>query len=120
MCHIERVALAVFVAVFVLLTASTAHPAIKVTCVDGNAQAVLKAPGQPPEPVDWVTCDTVVDGTCNFTIERGGCGCAPKGCCGFVEAAVPVRRQGIVLQAFGFKLRLRCRSCPVPSPGPTA
>ena len=98
-------------AVLALLTASVTHAAWKLTCVDGSAQAVVKVPGQPAQPVDWAMCDAAVDGICNFTVERGGCLCPGKGCCGFEEFAVPVRRQRVVRPNFnGPKLRLRCRA----------
>src|SRR5438046_9619207 len=40
----------------------------------------------PPGPSNgFVTCDTTVDGTCTFLVERGRCLCAPKGCRAFDE-----------------------------------
>jgi len=118
MRRIMWVALATLVAVLIL--PSVGHAAIRVTCFDGNAQAVVKVPGHPPGPSNgFVTCDTTVDGTCTFLVERGGCLCAPKGCCGFDEFTVPVRRQRAVRRKLSRpKLILRCRPCPVPPPFP--
>src|SRR5215475_4371358 len=105
--------------VALLLSVQAAGAVIIVTCRDGNPQAVANAPGQAPQPVDWARCDGIVDGTCHFAIARGGCGCAPIGCCGFIKAAVPVGQRRSVSDAFT-RLRLRCRRCPVNPAGPTA
>src|SRR2546428_538368 len=103
MRRIKRVAVA-FAAL--LVSAQAAGAVLIVTCRDGNPQAVVKAPGQPLQPVDWVTCDEVVDRTCNFAIERGGCGCVLKGCCGYIKVAVPVRHQRSVSLPDGTMFRL--------------
>src|SRR5262249_928900 len=116
-CPMRRFAYGVpaaFTALVTLLTFRTAHAVAVAKCFDGNAQAVVRVPGQASQPVDWITCDRLVDGACSFTVERDGCGCAPKGCCGFDEFTVPVGRRRTVSQSFsGARLRLRCRRCPV-------
>jgi hypothetical protein len=113
-----RVALTAFVVVLVLLAASAAHTAIRVTCFDGNTQAVVKVPGRPPQRVDWVTCDAALDDICTFAVDRGGCFCMLKGCCGVDKFTVPVGRQRIVPRRLGRNLRLRCQRCPVAPPFP--
>jgi hypothetical protein len=114
MCARMQVRVTLVSTVLALLTASETQAAWKATCVDGRAQAVVKVPGQSAQPVDWVTCDTLGDGICNFTVERTGCFCPAKGCCGVDEFAVPVRRQRILRHnSTGPKLRLRCRA-PIP------
>jgi len=113
-CVTMRDRLAFLSAVLALLTASVTHASWKLTCVDGSPQAVVKVPGQPARPVDWATCDAVGDGICNFTIDRTGCFCPAKGCCGFDEFAVPVRREHVARHNLHDpKLRLRCRA-PLP------
>ena len=100
---------------------STAHAVTwKLTCNDGNAQAVVKAPGEAAQPAQWATCDSLVDGVCTFTIERSGCLCPAKGCCGTDTFEVGVHRSKHVEQAFGPALRLRCRRCPVTPLSPVA
>jgi len=103
---------AVFLVGLVRLLLSPAGPAAgawRLTCTDGQAEVVLKAPHQPPQPIAWARCDTTVDGTCGFRIERAGCGCAPVGCCGFNDFAVAVGKRLIVPASIRPPLRLRCR-----------
>ncbi len=109
-------------AIVILASSATGVSALtwKLTCNDGNAQAVVKAPGEAAHLVDWASCDTVLDGVCTFTVERTGCGCAPKGCCGSDSFDVPVHRSKLVERPFGPNLRLRCRRCPVAPGSPTA
>ena len=104
-------------AVVSLIVATTAARATlwRLTCIDGNPQAVVKVPGEPPQPADWVTCDGIRDGVCTFSVERQVCGCPGRGCCGYDTFTVSAGRSQVVRDTPGFPhLRLRCRRCPGP------
>jgi hypothetical protein len=107
-------------AIVILAGSATGVSALtwKLTCNDGNAQAVVKVPGEPARPVVWATCDTLTDGVCAFTIDRNGCLCPGAGCCGSDTFEVPVHRSKLIEPAFSPNLRLRCRRCPVAPESP--
>jgi hypothetical protein len=108
-----------FPVVLLLVATSAASATWTLVCNDGNPQAVVRTPGV-VQPIDWTTCDTHTDGVCTFTVERTGCLCAPRGCCGSDTFVVPVRRSRLVEQSFRPNLRLRCRRCPVRPESPAA
>ncbi len=85
-------------AVVSLIAATTAARAAlwRLTCIDGNPQAVVKVPGEPRQPADWVTCDGIRDGVCTFSVERQICACPGKGCCGYDTFAVSAGRSQVV------------------------
>jgi len=69
---------------FALVSASSAAP-LHLTCHDSDSQVVRKGGGL----VDWATCDSLVDGVCNFRITPPPpplCDCPFVGCCGVAEA----------------------------------
>jgi len=91
---------------FALVSASSAAP-LHLTCHDSDSQVVRKGGGL----VDWATCDSLVDGVCNFRITPPPpplCDCPFVGCCGSGEFSVPVKGKKRVLLSGHRRLVLRC------------
>ena len=82
----RAVRLVLIAGVLASLEAGAAAAPLRLVCRDGDSQVVLRRVGA----IDWATCDGAADGVCTFMIERAGCACAPKGCCGTDAFTVPV------------------------------
>jgi len=86
--------------------AASAAP-LHLLCHDGNPEVVRNG----RRLVDWITCDSLVDGVCHFSMPPlldSLCNCPFVGCCGSGEFSVPVKGKKRVLVPGRGRLILRC------------
>ena len=92
-----------FLLFFAWASASSAAP-LHLTCHDGDP-LVRKRVGF----IAWATCDSLVDGVCNFSMPGPPCACPFVGCCGGGEFSVPVKGKATELDITD-EMRAACES----------